>query len=312
MAVADRGESLSSDVKAFLPIRRSPNENGSGLPSVDIRYLRSLLFPTSQPILWSLVTSLRTMLLIGGALLCAASTASAQDPFELEVYTPRIASPGEWELGINTNYVATGSTVPDGPFAPTDRQTRTAIELGHGLNDRVEIAAYALTASRPGQGLEWAGWRLRARVRSPVRPTSPFSYGVNVEVEATNTAYGEHEHAVEVAPIIAWTRGRVALTVDAPFARALGGNDKKEWEFEPKVGFDLGVTRTFTFRTMYFNSPEDAGGTGPEAARRQMLFPGGEFLFGDDFHWNFGVGFGMSKTADDLVLRTGVEFPLHE
>lgn len=244
--------------------------------------------------------------------LLAPCRLAAQDPFELEVFTPRIASPGEWELGINTNYVARGHTAFDGPFAPTDRQTRMSVELGHGLSPLVEVAAYALVAKQDGQSADWAGWRLRTRVRAPDSWRFPVKVGVNVEVEGTNILYGEHKHALEIAPILYWSRGPLALTFDAPFARGLDGTGKEEFEFEPKMSASVGVSRVLTLSTEYYNSPEDAGGTGPELARRQMVIPGATFLFGDDFHWNIGVGIGLSSTADDLVLKTGVEFPLHE
>lgn len=246
------------------------------------------------------------------AVLGAFSPLLAQDPFELEVFTPRIASPGEWELGINTNYVARGNTAFDGPFAPTDHQTRLSVELGHGLSPLVEVAAYALVAKQEGQSVDWAGWRLRTRVRAPDSWSFPVKVAVNVELEGTNMLYGEHKHALEIAPMLYWSRGPVALAFDAPFARGLGGGGKQEFEFEPKMSASVGLSRVLTLSTEYYNSPEDAGGTGVERARRQMVIPGATFLFGDDFHWNIGVGFGLSSTTDDLVLKTGVEFPLHE
>lgn len=244
--------------------------------------------------------------------IASASKLFAQDPFELEVFTPRIASPGEWELGINTNYVARGDSAFNGPFAPTQHQSRLSVELDHGLTSLVEVGAYGLFAKQSGGSVDWAGWRLRTRVRAPDAWHLPVQLGVNVEVEETNVLYGEHKHALEVAPIVAWSRGRLALTFDAPFARALGGGGKQEFEFEPKMSASLGLGRVVTLTTEYYNSPEDAGGTGPEQARRQLVIPGATFLFGDDFHWNIGVGFGLSRTTDDLVLKTGVEFPLHE
>ncbi len=252
--------------------------------------------------------------LLAAALLSAGAPVvlRAQDPFELEVFGPTISNPGEWELGINANYVANGNTAFDGPFAPTEHQSRLAVELGHGLTRRVEVAAYALAGKQVDQSVDWAGWRLRARILAPASWSFPVKFGVNIEVEGTNTLYGEHEHTLEVAPIAGWHRDRLTINADLPFARALGGKGEQEFEFEPKLGVNLAVSPRLTLTTMYFNSPEDAGGTGAKAARRQMFIPGFEVLFGDDFRWNAGIGFGMSKTADDLVLRTGVEFPLHE
>ena len=244
--------------------------------------------------------------------LLGPSRLHAQDPFEFEVFTPATAQPGEWELGINANYVAEGDPAFDGPFAPTEHQTRLAAELGHGLTRNVEVAAYALLAKPDGKGIDWAGWRLRTRVRAPDDWRLPVKLGVNVEVEGTNVLYGEHKHALEIAPIVAWSRGPVALTFDAPFARGLGGTGKNEFEFEPKASAAVAVGRVVTLSAEYYNSPEDAGGTGPERPRRQMVIPGATFLLGDEFRWNIGLGFGLSSTTDDLVLKTGVEFPLHE
>ncbi|HET7041048.1 MAG TPA: hypothetical protein VFI13_03475 [Gemmatimonadales bacterium] len=256
------------------------------------------------------VPMVRTLFL--AFLVVAPARLLAQDPFEFEVFTPATAAPGETELGINTNYVATGNKAFDGPFAPTEHQTRLAIEVGHGLTKSVEVAAYALLAKPSDASVDWAGWRLRTRVRAPDAWRLPVRLGVNVEVEGTDIRYGEHHHALEIAPIVAWARGPVALTFDAPFARGLDGTGKQEFEFEPKASASVAMGRAVTLTTEYYNSPEDAGGLGPELARRQMVIPGAVFLFGDDFRWNVGVGFGLTSTTDDLVIKTGVEFPLHE
>jgi len=236
----------------------------------------------------------------------------AQDPFEFEVFSPATAAPGEWELGLNSNYVATGDKAFDGPFAPTQHQSRLAIELGHGLTHSVEVAAYALLAKPGDASVDWAGWRLRTRVRAPDTWRTPVKFGVNVEVEGTDIRYGEHKHALEIAPLVAWARGPLALTLDLPFARGLDGGKEQEFEFEPKASALLAAGRAVTLSTEYYNSPEDAGGTGVKTTRRQMVIPGATFLFGDDFRWNIGVGIGLTRTTDDLVIKTGVEFPLHE
>jgi hypothetical protein len=240
------------------------------------------------------------------------ATLHAQDPFELEVYTPATAAPGEWELGINANYVASGSTSFDGPLAPTDRQGRLSVELDHGLTRNWEVAVYGLAATRPGAGADLVGWRLKTRVRAPDSWRLPIQLGLNVEVEQTDLSYGEHRKALEIAPILAWSRGPLTLALDLPFERGLGGTEEQEFEAEPRARVALGVSRSVTLTTEYFNAPEDAGGTGAKQVRRQLLIPGLELHLGDDFTWNFGVGFGLSETTDDLVLRTGVEFPLHE
>src|SRR5260370_15628329 len=96
-----------------------------------------------------------------------AASAAAQDPFEIEVYGYETGGRGEWELETHLNYAARGTTTYDGGIAPTEHQTHLALELTRGLTDHWEVAAYVLAAHRPGTGVEYAGWRVRSRVRSP-------------------------------------------------------------------------------------------------------------------------------------------------
>src|SRR2546430_8082184 len=46
-------------------------------------------------------------------------------------------------------------------------QWRFAAEVTRGITDHWEIAGYVLGAQVPGMGLEYAGWRLRSRMRAP-------------------------------------------------------------------------------------------------------------------------------------------------
>jgi hypothetical protein len=236
----------------------------------------------------------------------------AQDPFEMEVYTPRTAGPGELELELHSNYVADGSTAFDGALAPTDRQARFSLELTRGITHSWELALYGLAATRPGAGAELAGWRVRSRVRAPEGWRLPVQLGINLEVEHTLPAFAERENAVELVPVIGWSRGPVAFAINAPFEHALGNGAIPGWEFEPSARVDLGVSRTLTLTTEYFTSLGELGRLDAPQAQRHLLFPGVAMHFGDDVTWNAAVGFGLTDATDRLVLKTGIEFPLRE
>src|SRR5437879_12424095 len=96
-----------------------------------------------------------------------ARRGAAQDRFEIEVYPYQTAARGEWELETHLNYTRLGITTFDGRVAPTQGQVRLATELTHGVTDSWEVAGYLLAARRSGAGAEFAGWRLRARLRAP-------------------------------------------------------------------------------------------------------------------------------------------------
>jgi len=97
---------------------------------------------------------------------------AAQDRFEIEVYPYQTASRGEWDLETHLNYTRLGITTFDGQVAPTQGQVRLATELTHGITDSWEVAGYLLAAHRSGAGAEFAGWRLRSRLRRPRRGPS--------------------------------------------------------------------------------------------------------------------------------------------
>ena len=226
-----------------------------------------------------------------------AAPAAAQDPFELQVYTPTTAERGEWELELMANHVARGSSAFDGALAPSDGQTRAAVELTHGFTDRFEVSAYALAAFRPDANGQWAGWRFRARVRAPEAWRLPVQLGLSAELEHTRPAFAEHEDAVEIVPIVGWSRGRFSAALNFPLERGIGSGAEGEWEFEPSARADLAVSRSFTLSTEYFE---------------HFIFPGATVRLGDDLTWTSGVGFGLEGAADELVLKTAFEFPLHE
>lgn len=223
--------------------------------------------------------------------------ATAQDPFELQVYAPATAERGEWELELMANHVARGSSTSEGALVPTDGLTRAALELTHGFTDRFEVSAYALAAFRPDADAQWAGWRLRARMQAPGSWRLPVQLGLSAELEHTRPAFAEHEDAVEIVPVVGWSRGRFSAALNLPLERGIGSGAEGEWEFEPSARADLAVSRSFTLSTEYFE---------------HFLFPGATVRLGDDLKWTSGIGFGLEGAADELVLKTAFEFPLHE
>jgi hypothetical protein len=123
-------------------------------------------------------------------LLVAAAPLEAQDPFVTAVYPAGTADRGEWELEAYLNYTATGTRTFDGTVAPSEHQTHLTLELTRGITAGWEASAYVLTAARPGAGAEYAGWRLRTRVRAPARWRVPVDLGFSAELEDPRPAYG--------------------------------------------------------------------------------------------------------------------------
>src|SRR6266566_9977881 len=102
-----------------------------------------------------------------GVLGLISQSLSAQERFDIAVYPYATAHRGEWELEGLLNFSSRGTGAFDGQVAPTQGQWRFAAEVTRGITDHWQLAGYLLGAQTPGLGLDYAGWRLRSRMRAP-------------------------------------------------------------------------------------------------------------------------------------------------
>jgi hypothetical protein len=232
----------------------------------------------------------------------------AQDPFEIEVYGYRTAARAEWELDAHLNYIARGSTAFDGSVAPSQHQGHLALELTRGLTDHVEVAAYLLSAYRPGAGIEYAGARVRSRVRAPETWRLPVGLSIAAELEFSPAAYDENAVGLEIRPIVERRMGRLLLDVDPVLERGLrahAGGRLGEWEFEPSARLGFTVSRTLDLALEYYGKFGETAGE-----RVHQIYPGMDLKLGEDFEINLGVGFGLTSSGSRMVLKSRFEIPL--
>src|SRR5258705_11208339 len=121
----------------------------------------------------------------------------AQGVFYISVYPYAPAHRGEWELEGPLNYASRGTSGFAGSVAPTQGQWRFAAEVSHGITDHWELAGYVLGAQVPGLGLEYAGWRLRSRLRAPASWGLPVNVGFSAEHETARPAFSAGPRTAE-------------------------------------------------------------------------------------------------------------------
>ena len=141
------------------------------------------------------------------AALALPSAVSAQDAFEIQVYEYLTVPKGRWNLETHLNHVGRGTRVATGPVVPTTGQNHLTFELTRGLTDYVELAGYVLTSTRQHVSGEFAGWRVRPRVRLPEN-LLPVRVSLSAEVGFPQRAYDENSITLEVRPIIEQSWGR--------------------------------------------------------------------------------------------------------
>ncbi len=257
--------------------------------------------------------------LLAAALLLTArppDRLAAQDPFEIEVYPYETAERGEWELGAHLNYTATGTTAYDGLIAPTEHQTHLALELTRGVTEHWELGAYLLSAYRPGAGggVEYAGWRVRSRVRFPQSWRLPVNVSLGAELEFSAAAYDENGAGLEIRPTLGRRFGRVQVDLNPVVERGLRGQASTggvtpvgEWEFEPGARVALTLSKTVDLSLEYYGKTGLFEGEEPAV---HQFYPSVDVKLGDDFVCSVGVGVATTSAANRLVLKSRLEFPL--
>jgi hypothetical protein len=241
-------------------------------------------------------------------LLCAVAV-YAQDPFEIHVYEYEPLARGEFTYEAHLNYVLQGTKMFDGTVAPTNNQWHYTSEFTAGLTNEIRGAVVLLTARRPDQTWEYAGFRVLPHFYAPQAWHLPLNLGLVAEFSFPRTTYDENSAEVELRPIVEKHIGRLQLDGNPVFARALHGPGVKDgWRFEPAARVGWQVSRSFTPSLEYYSSWGPVTNILVPHDRLQQVFPGGDVRLGKHLTWSFGVGFGVTGGGSELILKSHFEY----
>lgn len=231
----------------------------------------------------------------------------AQDIFEIQVYEYETVEKHKWNLETHLNYIARGTKSFEGRPAPTNGQTHLSFELTRGITENFEIAGYLLTAQRPGGGVEFAGTRIRPRLRAPESWRLPVDLSLSFEVGFPRPQYEANSVTLELRPIIEKTLRLARLSFNPVLARALRGPDTREgFEFEPgaKFAYFLRGKDKLNVGLEYYGSTGPLTGFRPVREQVHLLFPSADVYFSEHLMLNLGVGFGATSAGERLILKS--------
>jgi len=237
--------------------------------------------------------------------LLLAGPLSAQDPFEIQVYEYQTTPTGRWNLETHLNYTAKGTTEAENGVAPSEGQTHLTFELTRGITDVFELAGYLVLASRTGARTDFAGWRLRPRVRAPESWNLPVGLSLSMEVGFPTSDYEENSATLEVRPIIEKVFGRLQVDLNPVIGRALSGPGTVDgWDLEP--GGRLGITTTdrLDLSVEYYASLGSPSDLLPADEQVHQFFFGGDYALAENIIFNLGIGFGTTDVGNRLVYKS--------
>src|SRR5215470_7950131 len=81
-----------------------------------------------------------------------ASSARAQDNYEIQVYGSDLVEPGHTMVELHSNFTFQGSKTIENGMLPTNHQLHETIEITHGFSEWFECGFYIFTAAKSGSG----------------------------------------------------------------------------------------------------------------------------------------------------------------
>ena len=236
---------------------------------------------------------------VATSLAAVARDAHAID--EIQVYNAEIAPVGTFTLEQHLNFVWTGSNTPEFPGSiPSNRTLNGTPELAYGVKDWFELGLYAPFSLANDGTFYSQGAKLRTLFVSPHAAERTVFYGLNIELSYQTPAFSQSAVGLELRPILGVReRGWEAIVnpiVDVSFG-PLGSVD-----FAPAARIARALGGDVWLGAEYYSNFGPFSNIGTIEGQQHTLFAVIDFsAFGFDV--NFGVGFGLTDAADQLVTK---------
>ena len=235
---------------------------------------------------------------------CAGMALHAQDNYEIQVYGVDTVDPKATMVEFHTNFTAEGSkTVVDGVL-PTNHAWHETIEITQGWNDWFETGFYIFTSARSGLGWDWVGDHIRPRFRVPEKWHWPVGVSVSNEIGYQRRQFSPDTWTWEVRPIVDKKAGRWYLSFNPSLDKSIhGASVPQGWVFSPNAKVSYDFSKVVSGGLEYYGSLGPLGNPDPIAEQQQQIFPSVDLNVSPDWELNFGVGWGLTRSTDHLIIK---------
>jgi hypothetical protein len=224
--------------------------------------------------------------------------------YEIQVYGSETVAPKRTMVELHSNYTINGDReVINGVYA-SHHALHETLEITHGFTPWFETGFYIFSSIQPGAGWEWVGDNIRPRVRAPEEWHWPVGASLSTEIGYQRRSFTEDTWSCEIRPIIDKQLGRWYVSLNPSFEKSLHGlNSNQGFVFAPsaKVSFDL--IEKVAVGVEYYSSLGPVGHFGNWHEQEHQIMPVLDIEFSPDWEFNFGLGIGLTRATDDLLLK---------
>jgi hypothetical protein len=210
----------------------------------------------------------------------------AQDEFEIQVYDAETAKLGEVGLEVHVNE----HLLPGLPG-----QTHVTFEPHYGLFDWLELGGYFQTSIDDAGDLEYAGVKLRAKLRRPCRAWHDrIGLAVNFELSDVPKRFEPDQWGSEIRPIVDLRVGPWYAAVNPIVSTDLAGSLRGHPQFEPAAKLSFRVADGVMLGVELYGAYGPVDNLGAEDVNRAFAV-----IDVTRTRWDFDVGVGVNEGVPD-------------
>jgi hypothetical protein len=246
---------------------------------------------------------LRTTFLILVSI-CLGLALEAQDNYEIQVYGVDTVDPRSTMVEFHSNFTVEGSKTPVEGVLPTNHALHETIEITEGWNDWFETGFYIFTSARSGDGWNWVGDHIRPRFRVPEKWKWPVGLSISNEVGYQRRQFATDTWTWEVRPIVDKKVDRWYLSFNPTLDKSIhGASVPQGWVFSPNAKVSYDFNKVVTGGIEYYGSLGPVGNFDTLAEQQQQIFPSLDLNVSPEWELNFGVGWGLTRSTDHLIIK---------
>ena len=243
-------------------------------------------------------------------LLCVAATtlfplaSPAQDNYEIQVYPSETVPRGKTMVELHSNFTVQGERETINGVLPSRHAFHETLEVTRGFTEWFETGFYLFTSIQPGDGWEFVGTHIRPRVRVPEEWHLPVGLSLSTEIGWARRSFSEDTWTWELRPIIDKEIGRWYFAINPAFEKSLHGlNSNRGYEFAPSAKVSFELTKVVAVGVEYYASVGEINHWVRWEEQEHQIMPTLDLNFSDNWEFNFGVGVGLTRSTDDLLVK---------
>jgi Putative MetA-pathway of phenol degradation len=237
-------------------------------------------------------------------ILVACLPLSAQGNYEIQVYGSDTVAPGRTMVELHSNFTFEGFKKTEQGVLPDEHQLHESVEITQGWTDWFETGFYVFTSYGPHQGYKWVGDHIRPRVRVPEKWHWPVGVSLSTEFGYQRPIFSADTWTWEIRPIVDKQWKSWYLAFNPALERSLHGPSVPEGvAFSPEFKVAYSVTRKLSAGLEYYGALGSVTGFDPLYLQQHQIVPTIDYDFGPNWEFNFGVGVGVTRSTDHLLVK---------